>query len=51
VTAYECFGHSPGEMIFLDENTRSLFCGDALNYNLGIRSMSIEVAGVCPRRS
>ena len=44
VTAYECFGHSPGEMIFLDENTRSLFCGDALNYNLGIRRMSIEVA-------
>jgi glyoxylase-like metal-dependent hydrolase (beta-lactamase superfamily II) len=44
VTAYECFGHSPGEMIFLDENTRSLFCGDALNYNLGIRRMGIEVA-------
>ncbi|HOU15058.1 MAG TPA: MBL fold metallo-hydrolase [Anaerolineae bacterium] len=44
VTAYECFGHSPGEMIFLDENTRTLFCGDALNYNLFLGSISIEVA-------
>jgi hydroxyacylglutathione hydrolase len=44
VTAYECFGHSPGEMIFFDENTRCVFCGDALNYNLGIRGTSIEGA-------
>lgn len=36
VTAYECPGHSPGEMVFLDHQTRSLFCGDALNFNLGI---------------
>jgi len=34
VTAYECAGHSAGEMIFLDSQTRTLFCGDALNYNL-----------------
>jgi glyoxylase-like metal-dependent hydrolase (beta-lactamase superfamily II) len=44
VTAYDCFGHSPGEMTFLDENTRSLFCGDALNYNLGLGAISIEKA-------
>jgi hypothetical protein len=31
VTADECFGHAPGEMFFLDEKIRSLFCGDALN--------------------
>ena len=42
VTAYDCPGHAPGEMIFLDENTRCLFCGDALNYNLGLASVSIE---------
>lgn len=42
VTAYDCPGHAPGEMIFLDENTRCLFCGDALNYNLGMASISIE---------
>lgn len=42
VTAYECPGHSPGEMIFLDEQTRSLFCGDALNFNLGIGAEPVE---------
>jgi glyoxylase-like metal-dependent hydrolase (beta-lactamase superfamily II) len=44
VTAFECPGHSPGEMIFLDEGTRSMFCGDALNYNLGLNATSIELA-------
>ncbi len=38
VTAYECPGHSPGEMVFLDRQTRTLFCGDALNFNLGINA-------------
>lgn len=42
VTAYECPGHSPGEMIFLDEQTRSLFCGDALNFNLGVSAEPVE---------
>ena len=42
VTAYECPGHSPGEMVFLDNQTRCLFCGDALNYNLGIGSIPVE---------
>lgn len=44
VTAYDCPGHSTGEMVFLDESTRSLFCGDALNYNLGIRATSVQTA-------
>ena len=44
VTAYECPGHSAGEMIFLDEKTRCLFAGDALNYNLTLGATSIEVA-------
>lgn len=42
VTAYECPGHSAGEMIFLDEQSRSLFCGDALNFNLGISACPVE---------
>ena len=42
VTAYECPGHSPGEMVFLDHQTRCLFCGDALNYNLGVGASPVE---------
>ena len=42
VTAYECPGHSKGEMVFLDEQTRTLFCGDALNFNLGIGAEPVE---------
>lgn len=34
VTVYECPGHTPGCITFLDENTRSLFMGDACNCNL-----------------
>jgi glyoxylase-like metal-dependent hydrolase (beta-lactamase superfamily II) len=44
ITAYDCFGHSPGEMIFLDETNRMLFAGDALNYNLGLGAIPIETA-------
>lgn len=42
VTAYECPGHSAGEMVFLDEATRTLFAGDAINYNLGIGRAPLE---------
>ena len=42
VTAYECPGHSKGEMIFLDEQTRTMFCGDALNFNLGVVAEPVE---------
>lgn len=42
VTAYECPGHSLGEMVFLDEQSRTLFAGDALNYNLGIGTVPVE---------
>ena len=34
VTAYACPGHSPGQMMLLDDKTRTLFVGDALNCNL-----------------
>lgn len=44
LTAYDCPGHSPGQMVFLDETDRILFCGDALNYNLGLGAASIERA-------
>ena len=38
VTVYACPGHTPGSTVFLDENTRTLFLGDALNCNLLLRS-------------
>ena len=42
VTAYDCPGHSPGEMVFLDSATRTLFAGDAVNYNLGVGRVPLE---------
>lgn len=42
VTAYECPGHSRGEMVFLDHQTRTLFAGDALNFNLGVSAVPVE---------
>ena len=38
VTAWHCPGHTPGEMVFIDDQTRILFCGDACNNNLGLFS-------------
>ena len=40
VTVYECPGHTPGSVTFLDENSRILFMGDACNCNLGLFSNS-----------
>lgn len=34
VTVYACPGHTPGSITLLDENTRTLFLGDACNCNL-----------------
>jgi hydroxyacylglutathione hydrolase len=34
VTVYACPGHTAGSITFLDENTRTLFLGDACNCNL-----------------
>ena len=42
VTAYDCPGHTVGEMVFLDEMTGTLFAGDALNYNLGMMRAPVE---------
>ena len=42
ITAYECPGHSPGQMMFLDEQTRTLIVGDALNFNLGVSRIPVE---------
>lgn len=44
VTAYECPGHTWGEMVFIDHQTRTLIAGDALNYNLGLRAVPVEVS-------
>lgn len=42
VTAYACPGHTAGEMVFLDRQTRTLIAGDALNYNLGVGAVPLE---------
>jgi hydroxyacylglutathione hydrolase len=39
VTVYVCHGHTPGSITFLDENSRTLFAGDACNCNLLFRSL------------
>jgi glyoxylase-like metal-dependent hydrolase (beta-lactamase superfamily II) len=38
VTVYSCPGHTAGSITFLDENTRTLFLGDACNCNLHLGS-------------
>ena len=38
VTAYACPGHTPGQMMFMDDYSRTLFVGDALNCNLFMTS-------------
>lgn len=57
VTAWECPGHTPGEMVFIDSATRILFAGDAVNNNLGYWTkrgtpafVSVESAGRALRR-
>ena len=42
VTAYECPGHTAGEMVLIDSQTRIMFCGDALNFNLNIGAVPVE---------
>jgi glyoxylase-like metal-dependent hydrolase (beta-lactamase superfamily II) len=36
VTVYACPGHTAGSITFLDEKSRILFLGDAVNCNLGL---------------
>ena len=57
VTAYECPGHTPGEMVLIDSATRILFAGDAINNNLGYWTkrgtpafVSVQTAGRALRR-
>lgn len=33
VTAYHCPGHTPGELVLVDDQTKTLLCGDACNCN------------------
>ncbi len=42
VRALACPGHTKGEMVFLDEMTRTLIAGDAVNYNLGVGAVPLE---------
>lgn len=37
LTFYECGGHTPGEMVVIDDKNRILFCGDACNNHLLFR--------------
>ena len=37
-------GHTPGEVVLIDDATRILFSGDACNPNLGIQSSSVTTA-------
>ncbi len=37
-------GHTPGEVVFIDDSTRILFSGDACNPNLGLRAASVNTA-------
>ncbi|MBE5995915.1 MAG: MBL fold metallo-hydrolase [Lachnospiraceae bacterium] len=34
VSCFDCPGHTPGEMVFIDDQSRILFCADACNRNL-----------------
>lgn len=43
ISAYECPGHTPGEMVLLDEKTHCLFAGDALNYHLGMKNSGVSI--------
>ncbi len=38
LTFYECAGHTPGEMVAIDDQNRILFCGDACNNHLIFRT-------------
>ena len=42
VKVYECEGHTAGQIMLLDEMTRTLFVGDGLNYNLGVQVTPVE---------
>lgn len=44
VTAYAAPGHTPGEMVFVDDRSRILFSGDAANCNLGLGATTVETA-------
>lgn len=50
VTAYECPGHTAGEMVFIDDQTHLMFAGDALNFNLGIGAVPVETTLKALRR-
>jgi len=42
VTAWFCPGHARDELVFLDEYTRTLFSGDAVNYNITMAQYPLE---------
>ena len=44
ITAYDCPGHSAGHMVFLDEMTKTMIVGDAVNYNIGMGAVPVETS-------
>lgn len=47
VTAYLCQGHTAGEMVFLDDLTGTLLCGDAFNCNWFLNGKFAETPREC----
>lgn len=51
VTAYHCPGHTPGEMVLIDDKTRTLLCGDACNCNWLLNSELAPTGRACVEKS
>lgn len=51
VTAYHCPGHTPGEMVLIDDKTRTLLCGDACNCNWLLNSGLASTGRECVEQS
>jgi len=51
VTAYHCPGHTAGEMVFIDDLTHTLLCGDAFNRNWLMDSRLASTGRACAELS
>jgi hydroxyacylglutathione hydrolase len=51
VTAYHCAGHTAGEMVFIDNLTHTLLCGDACNCNWLLNTSLAKTGKECVKLS
>ena len=51
VTAFHCPGHTPGEIVLLDDKTRTLLCGDAFNCNWLLNTSMGETLQECAEKA